>query len=66
MTQTPSRGPVIEVKPQPNVYTVLLIVAIMALAVAIGVVLRRLMAEVPTGYGLQFGQIFKGGYLPGG
>lgn len=59
MTQTPSQGPVVEVKAQPNVYTVMLFVAILALALAVGVVLWRLMSPAPEGYGLEAGQLFQ-------
>jgi len=56
MSQLPSeQGPVIPVKPQPNVYTVLLIVAILALIVSISIVLYNLM----TTYGMTFAQIFQ-------
>jgi len=60
MTQMPQQqpAPVIR-KPQPNIYTVLLIVAIIALAVTIGLVIYNLMADPPNGYGLEFGQLFK-------
>ena len=65
MTEIPSHGPLVEVKPLPNVYTVLLLVATVALALAIGVVLYNLLSEVPSGgYGLVFGLIFSGGDLP--
>jgi ABC-type dipeptide/oligopeptide/nickel transport system permease component len=57
MSQLSSQGPVIQVKPQPNVYTVLLVVAAVALAVTIGLVLYNLMAEPPAGYGLSFGDL---------
>ena len=56
MTEMPSQGPLIEVRPQPNVYTVLLLVAIMALVIAIGVVLWKLTSSPPTGYGLGLGE----------
>ena len=47
-------------KPQADVYTVLLIVAIVCLAVTIGLVLHNLMSPVPAGgYGLSFGDLFK-------
>ena len=65
MTQIPSGGPVVQVKPQPNVYTVLLVVTIIVLAVTIGLVLHNLMSPVttpdgsPGGYGLSFGDLFK-------
>jgi hypothetical protein len=57
MTETPSQAPLIEVRPQPNIYTVLLLVAIMALAIAIGVVLWKLTSAPPTGYGLQISEL---------
>ena len=56
MSQLPSEHKsVIPVKPQPNVYTVLLIVAILALIVSISIVLYNLM----TNYGMTFAQIFQ-------
>ena len=58
MTQVPAQGPVVYAKPQPNIYTVLLIVANLALLVTIGVVLYNLMASPPAGYGLRFGDLF--------
>ncbi|HUT57916.1 MAG TPA: hypothetical protein VNA25_08710 [Phycisphaerae bacterium] len=58
MTSTPSGGPVIPVKPQPTVYTVLLLVAIVALVVTLAVVLYTLMSPTPQGYGLEFGDLF--------
>jgi len=60
MTETPTGGPVVQVKPQPDVYTVLLIVVIILLAVTIGIVLHNLMAPVESGgYGLGFGDLFQ-------
>lgn len=58
MTQIPSQGPVVQVKPQPNIYSLMLIVAIIVLAATIGVVLMNLLAPPPTGYGLEIGQLF--------
>ena len=55
MTMIPLQGPVVRVKPQSNVYTVLLAVAVVILAVAIGIVVHDLM----TTYGLSFGQLFQ-------
>ncbi len=55
MTAIPPRGPVVRVKPQSNVYTVLLLVAILVLAAAIGIVLHNLM----TVYGLSLGELFQ-------
>jgi hypothetical protein len=54
MTQNPATGPVVPVKAQPNVYTVLLIIAVIVLAVAAGICLNNLMGN----YGMEFGQIF--------
>jgi len=59
MTQTPSEGPVIQVKPSADIYTVLLIVAILALAIALGFVLNNLLSPVSEGgYGLTLGELF--------
>jgi hypothetical protein len=54
MSQMPGRNPVITVKPQPNIYTLLVIVAIIMLAVGLGLVLHNLMVD----YGLSFSQVF--------
>lgn len=54
MTQT--QGPVVQVKPQPNIYTVLLMVAVVVLVFATVVVCYDLM----TTYGMSFGDIFSG------
>jgi len=62
MTQLPTQGPA-GGPPQPNVYTLLLIVANLALMVTIGVALWALMSE--SGYGLSFGQLFQP-LTPGG
>ena len=62
MTHAPSQNPLIEVKSQPNVYTVLLIVAVVALGVTIAMVLYNLLAA--GGYGMSFGQVFTG-EMPG-
>jgi hypothetical protein len=51
------QGPVVQVKPQPNVYTVLVIIAAAALVVALVVVLNTLMSST-NGYGMEFGQLF--------
>jgi hypothetical protein len=56
---------VVQVKPQPNIYTVLLIIAILALYTAIGFVGFRLMKPVGTspdaegGYGMGVGEMFE-------
>ena len=61
MTQAPApQGQLpTPVKPQPDVYTVLLIVAILALGGTIGVGLWSLMAELPAGYGMSVEDLFK-------
>ena len=54
MTQLPSQqGPIVELRPQPNVYTVLLLIAVIALAIAVGVVFWKLTSPLPVGYGLE-------------
>jgi len=58
MTESPSQGPVVEVKAQPNVYTILLLVAIIALVIAIGMSFWRLTSPPPAGYGLEIRQFF--------
>ena len=55
MSTLSPQGPVVKVKPQANIYTALLFVAIVFMAVAIGVVLKDLF----TTYGLSFGQLFE-------
>lgn len=55
MTATPPQGPVVRVKPQPTVYTLLLVLAILFLVIAAAVATRDLM----TTYGLSFGQLFQ-------
>ena len=60
MTSTPSQGPVIQVKAQPDVYTVMLLVAIIALVVAIAFCSWKLTATVDAGgYGMTIGDMFK-------
>lgn len=57
MTPIPSgRSPVVKVKPQPNIYTLLLILAIIFLAVTVGMVMHNLM----TAYGMTFTELFTG------
>ena len=60
MAQLPNQPAVVQVKRQPNIYTVLLIVAILALAITIGFVLYNLMAEMGSdgGYDMTLGEIF--------
>jgi len=64
MTQLPLQGPVVQVKPQPGIYTLLLIVAILALAATIGIVLYNLLSSLPDGYGLEFGALIDASKLP--
>ena len=55
MTPIPSgQANVVRVKPQPNIYTLLLILAIVFLAVTVGLVIYNLM----TTYGMTFGEVF--------
>ena len=56
MSETP-RGPVIEVPPQPAIYTILIIIAILVLGAAVGVVCWKLMGA--GGYGLEFKDLFE-------
>lgn len=58
-------GSALTVKPQSNIYTLLVGVAIIALLVTVGVVLHALLTPVAQGgYGLDFGAIFDPGKLP--
>ncbi len=58
MTQNSGNAPTIEVKPQPDVYTVLLLVAIIAMGVALGLCLHNLLTPlIDGGYGLEFKQL---------
>lgn len=60
MTQAPGTN-VVEVKPAPTVYTVLILIALLALIASIGIAGHRLMASPANGagYGLTVGEIFK-------
>jgi hypothetical protein len=42
-----------------NVYTVLIVVALLALWVGIGFTANRLMSPAPAGYGLSVGMLFQ-------
>jgi len=53
-----TQGPVVAVKPQANVYTVLLIIAILVMAFAAGTLIYDLTSS--SGYGMSFGDIFSG------
>jgi len=60
MTQAPSKGPVVEVKPQPNIYTILLLVAVLALGTTIGFVMHNLLTPLEKGgYGVPFEKVFE-------
>ena len=59
MTQV-SSAPVVKVKARPNIYTLMVIVAIVLLAVTIGLVLNNLM----TVYGMSFEELFTGQKIP--
>lgn len=52
----PGQSPLVRVKPQPDIYTLLLIVAIIFLAVTVGMV----MYNLTTTYGLTFAEMFTG------
>ena len=54
----PTEKNVAKIKAGPNVYTVLLIVAILALWVGIGFAANRLMSDPPAGYGMSIGEMF--------
>ncbi len=57
MTQIPSHQQnIVSPKPQPNIYTVLLIVALLCMTLTVAVGLRHLMSA--NGYGLSFGDLF--------
>lgn len=51
---------VVQVKPQPNVYTVLIMIAALALLVSVGFCYYRLTQPVDQGgYGMTVGDMFK-------
>lgn len=56
MTASPTPGMVVRVRAQPDVYTVMLVVAILVLAATIGIVLYDLAVR----YGMTFQEIFTG------
>jgi hypothetical protein len=59
MVSSPSQGPVIQVKAQPDVYAIILFVAIIAVATAIAFCGWKLTATVDGGgYGMTVGQFF--------
>lgn len=59
MAQTPSQGPVVQVRAQPDIYTVLLLVAIIGLAAAVVFCGWKLTSPVQAGgYGMAIGEFF--------
>ena len=58
MSQIPTERNVAKIQAGPNVYTVLLIVAILILWIGIGFTANRLMSDPPSGYGLSVGEMF--------
>ncbi|RPI60465.1 MAG: hypothetical protein EHM48_07200 [Planctomycetaceae bacterium] len=58
MTQIPLPGQTHTAKPAPNIYTVLLVIAIVVLLVAIIFGMHTLMAASPAGYDWSFGDLF--------
>ncbi len=58
MSQLPPSG-TIQVKPQSNIYTIMMIITILVLSVAIGFVMHKLMSPaLEGGYGMKFGELF--------
>jgi len=53
-----SKDNVVEVPPMANVYTILILVAVVALGVGIGAAGNRLMSK-ENGYGMEPGQLFE-------
>lgn len=49
---------VVEVKPDANVYTVLMLITIIVLVAAMVIVGMKLTGEVPNGYGMTIGELF--------
>ena len=56
MAEAQPKQPIVSVKPQSDIYTLLVIVAILALGVAIGLSMYNLMSS--EGYGMSFSEIF--------
>lgn len=64
MSQLPPSG-TIQVKPQSNIYTIMMIITILVLSVAIGFVMHKLMSPASAGgYGLEFGKLFEPVQVP--
>jgi hypothetical protein len=62
MTAMPPQGPAIKGKAQPNIYSMLLVVAVVVLIATIGIVVYDLMAV----YGLSFVDLFTAHKIPPG
>ena len=58
MAQQLPQTPLVESRPQPNIYTVLILIAVLALGLTVGLVFSNLTAAPPDGYGLKFEQLF--------
>jgi len=60
MSQLPQDG-TIQVKPQSNVYTMMMIITVLVLSVAVGLAVQKMTAMPEAGgYGLTIGEIFGG------
>lgn len=58
MSQLQPDGP-IQVQPQSNVYTLMMIITILVLCVAVGFVMHKLMLPaLEGGYGMEFAELF--------
>jgi hypothetical protein len=59
MSQLPLTDETIQVKPQSNIYTLMMIITVLVLGVAVGLVIQKLMGSVDQGgYGMTFGEVF--------
>jgi hypothetical protein len=56
MSMTPHNAPVVQAKPQPDIYTMLLLLAVLSLALAIGALVYDMMST----YQMSLGEIFSG------
>ena len=61
MTQSPTNASeaAVEVRPRANVYTVLVVVAVLALGFTLGWVLWHLMSQPPDGCGMKLSDLFE-------
>jgi hypothetical protein len=59
MSQLPLTDETIQVKPQSNIYTLMMIITVLVLGVVVGLVMQKLMGPVDHGgYGMTFGEVF--------